>query len=326
MDTVDKRLRDLERQAATGDTLAVARLEQLRDTLAGITTGEIQTVDPLNGNPLADYEGDIWRTVTEETQEHRRETGQDSTDNETEPTRWATQETTHYNGATGAQEGNLIPVPYTSDDDSTYHRANIATIQANYGGECCGESAAGIDGCHCAGPCIYCKSNGPNWDTREGMNGCHNCKGTGQRVPDSTGSCDWLEIHGILMVRVSPYPCGCIGDDSNPWACERGILETLDGLASYPVINDELYSAIETSEQESCWENWGKQDLAERVQKDHPEADLDNVDWDEMLYGSGDVAQQAEAWPTGGDEVTFPLDSWAEAITIALLVTFGGLF
>lgn len=310
----DSRLRNLERLAATGDAQAQAQLDR--------ETQRVGRVDPQT-NPLLAYEGELVIVI---------------------PSRSPTSERWGEHQRGSAHIGDMIPIPATiqpeevSGSADALYVSNRASVFANYGGVCCAESIAEPEGCHCSGPCIYCASNGPGWDERD-PSGCSYCKGTGQRIPASSDPCSWLVesdlLGGGLLVKVLPEPCGCREDD-DPWVCEREILESINALHDYPLLDECLYSRAEMHIQMEDWRDYAASDFQRTLEgtwgDPHPAVsglDLDGVDWDALIWGWGDnsptegLASIHGIYPEGSGDIHWPYETWAEHITRELLIQHG---
>jgi len=338
----DGRLRTLQRKHAQGglNDHEAEHLEVL-EIRAGLRA------DP-RGNPLLGYSGPY----------HDCGGDPEATD------RWSDRVE---HSSDGAVMWDLIAIPYTNEDafgqEDSVCRSNRASLEVEHGGACCAEGAARLDGCRCGQPCHVCEGDGiipPTADYRPGEP-CYWCTGSGIHADNSGGGCDWLEdssLHGGgYLVRVRDEPCRCSRNenDDDPWACETAILETINSLSDYPLMEDELHSNIEMHEQMEQWDDYGQDDLARHLRETHgpimacyPEAiglELDDVRWDDLVFGGVDnplpdhpmptwyrghngwpgLCEMSGSYPEGSDDIHWPYGDWCDEMTREMLLAFGAV-
>ena len=338
----DAQLRALERAALDGDETAVARLKRAR-----IQAG----LDPNpEDNPLREYEGDFvrprsWRYV---------DGFQPVTDREDAREDRNADRCSTYRADPPIGLFDLIPIPFThcpwtfGGDEDAIHVSNRAWVMANHGGACCAEAGVEPDACRCNEDtrCPMCGygEDGPKTD-------CRTCEGKGTiRWADKRerDPCAWLVesdlIGGGYLVAILDAPCGCQTEyeDDDPWECERSILETINALADYPLIDDCLHSRAEMHIQMEAWREYARDEFAGFVVGMHHlrpspiEAaqglDLDDVRWGALVWGWDEdgipatghgIAQDSGYYPEGSGDIHWPFSEWSQHITRDMLIEHG---
>lgn len=101
-------------------------------------------------------------------------------------------------------------------------------------------------------------------------------------------------------------------DRADPEVVEQ-VREVLQGLESYPLINDETHSELETEAQDEQWSDYGRSDCLAAIAK---EVGISSDAWDDIPAEKVDAAfwvtcQQVGAYPEGGDDIRWPWsDHW----------------
>jgi len=84
------------------------------------------------------------------------------------------------------------------------------------------------------------------------------------------------------------------------------LVDVLNDLDSYCILDDDRHSELETEEQNRCWDEWARDQWVSA----HPELDALDSEQVDTLYWH--LCQAASVWPEGGDDVSFPdpVEEW----------------
>ena len=150
-----------------------------------------------------------------------------------------------------------------------------------------------------------------------------------QTVDAEFGDCSFVDGHGRFTVDDTPCECGRGAED--PWACELSMVETLNALECYPILDEDLHSQIEQDQQTDAWEDWGRAEMETEASTRWPLLDVAAVNWDGLVFG-GEVngyhglAAELSRYPEGsGGNLSIPYVDWLDALDAADLVEHGAV-
>lgn len=79
--------------------------------------------------------------------------------------------------------------------------------------------------------------------------------------------CSFLDYeHAYMIARVLPEPCGCRGDDEDPWACENAMVSVLEFLDGHSILDEDTMGQLEQARIDEAWDDHGRRDLLESLQ------------------------------------------------------------